>query len=78
MIDKRGGHLCVPLPKGGIGKCGYLNELSYEDMKSRLSEYKALCQTYPRNGLGVEMHCSDVGLDDPSSSARDHVNAESR
>ena len=38
MIQKRGGHLCAPIPKQGLGKCGYLNELSYEDLKSR---YKA-------------------------------------
>ena len=35
MIQKRGGHLCAPIPKQGLGKCGYLNELSYEDLKSR-------------------------------------------
>ena len=29
--------------------------------------YKTLCQTYPREGLGIEPHCHEVGLEDPST-----------
>ena len=40
MVEKRGGNLCAPIPKGGLGQCGYLNELSKEAMIQRLEEYK--------------------------------------
>ena len=45
-------------------------------MKTRLSEYKQICLDLPRGGLGVEMHCSDVGLEDPSVIAKAHVRSE--
>ena len=43
---------------------------------NRLSEYKQICDDFPRRGLGVEMHCSDVGLEDPSITAKAHVRTE--
>ena len=43
---------------------------------NRLSEYKQICEDFPRRGLGVEMHCSDVGLEDPSITAKAHVRTE--
>ncbi len=67
MVEKRGGNLSAPLPKGGIGKCGYLNELSRADLEKALSEYKKICVGYPREGRGIEPLCSDVGLEDPST-----------
>merc|ERR1712151_611358 len=60
MIEKRGGNLCAPIPKP-LGESGYLNELSEEDLHRTLQEYKAICETYPRKGRGVEEHCVDVG-----------------
>jgi len=36
-----------------------------------LDEYKAICLTYPRGGQGVDMHCHEVGLEDPSTVAGD-------
>ena len=69
VIEKRGGNLVAPLPKGKIGKCGYLNELPYGKLKSSLAEYKRLCETYKRAGLGVDAHCHEVGLEDPSTVA---------
>ena len=65
MIEKRGGNLAAPVPKG-IGKCGYINHLPYELLVMRLQEYLKICQGYPRGGLGVEAHCRDVGLEDPT------------
>ncbi|MGB3591458.1 MAG: sedoheptulose 7-phosphate cyclase [Nonlabens sp.] len=65
VIEKRGGNLVAPLPKGAIGKCGYLNELSHQQMKDSIAAYKSLCQQYPRNGLGIEPLCEDVGLENP-------------
>ena len=65
MVEKRGGNLAAPVPKG-IGKCGYINHLPYELLVIRLQEYLKICQGYPRGGLGVEAHCSDVGLEDPT------------
>jgi len=67
ITEKRGGNLVAPIPKGTIGQCGYLNELTYTDLKAAIEEYKVVCQAYPRAGEGVEPHCLDVGLEDPST-----------
>ena len=66
MIEKRGGNLAAPIPKG-IGNCGYLNYMPLELLQQRLEEYKEICQQYPRQGLGVEAHCKEVGLEDPAT-----------
>merc|ERR1712190_670625 len=66
IIAKRGGFLCAPVPCGEIGSCGYIRELSFDQVESSIKEYKALCETFPRSGLGVDAHCRDVGLEDPS------------
>ena len=67
VTQKRGQNLVAPLPKGQIGECGYLNELSKADLFSALREYKEICAGYPRNGRGIDPLCSDVGLEDPST-----------
>jgi 3-dehydroquinate synthetase len=66
MVEKRGGNLCAPVPKP-LGKCGYINDLTREQMNVRLVEYKALCAAYPRSGMGIEPLCIEVGLEDPQS-----------
>jgi len=65
MIEKHGGNLAAPLPKGQIGSCGYLNDVTREELENHLAEYRKICEAYPRKGLGVEAHCVDVGLEDP-------------
>jgi len=40
-----------------------------------MNEYKALVQKYPRGGLGIDVQCSDVGLEDPSVVAGDAFKA---
>jgi len=65
MIEKHGGNLAAPLPLGKLGACGYLNDVTRETLEAHLQEYRAICEEYPRNGLGVEAHCVDVGLEDP-------------
>ena len=65
MMEKRGGNLVAPVPKG-LGNCGYLNHLTFDSLRRRLGEYQEICQQYPRQGLGTEAHCRDVGLEDPS------------
>ncbi|WP_194852402.1 sedoheptulose 7-phosphate cyclase [Nonlabens antarcticus] len=67
VTEKRGGNLVAPLPKGEIGKCGYLNVLTKNQLAKALSDYKDICQDYPRNGYGIEPLCEDVGLEDPST-----------
>lgn len=67
VTQKRGQNLVAPLPKGAIGQCGYLNELSRTDLFAALDEYKAICGDYPRRGLGIEAYCADVGLEDPAT-----------
>jgi len=69
VTQKRGGNLVAPLPKGSIGKCGYLNDLSKSELETILFEYKTVCVSYPQSGIGVEPLCSDVGLEDPSTIA---------
>eukprot|EP01047_Picozoa_sp_COSAG01_P019675 COSAG01_NODE_1100_length_11694_cov_24.520138_1_plen_915_part_00 len=72
IVDKRGGNLCAPVPKE-LGKCGYINDMSKERLTQTLAEYKEICSAYPRAGMGVEVHCRDVGLEDPSITAKQHV-----
>lgn len=75
IVQKRGGNLAAPLPKGEIGKCGYLNSLTHDELILSISEYQAICAEYPRAGLGIDSLCSDVGLEDPSTIAH-HVFSE--
>ena len=63
-----GGNLCAPVPKE-LGKCGYINELSRDAIDQTLDDYKMLCQQFPRSGRGIDVHCRDVGLEDPSTVA---------
>merc|ERR1712048_808998 len=75
MVEKRGGNLCAPVPKP-LGKCGYINDITGEMLNVRLAEYKALCATYPRAGLGVDPHCTEVGLEDPQSKKENPMKEE--
>merc|ERR1719232_2065161 len=75
MVEKRGGNLCAPLPKP-LGKCGYVNDYTNEQLSRALSEYKQLCMSYPRNGMGVEPHCTEVGLEDPQSKKENPMKAD--
>ncbi|MGB0561748.1 MAG: sedoheptulose 7-phosphate cyclase [Spirulinaceae cyanobacterium] len=67
IVQKRGMNLAAPLPKGELGECGYLNHLSQAELYAAIADYQALCAEYPRQGLGIEPLCSDVGLEDPST-----------
>ncbi len=67
IIQKRGGNLVAPVPKGGIGQCGYLNDLSRMDFFKAIEAYRSICVRYPRAGRGIDPLCSDVGLEDPST-----------
>ncbi len=69
VTEKRGGNLVAPLPKGGIGKCGYLNILTRDQLQQAIEKYQKICETYPRGGLGLEPLCEDVGLENPSTVA---------
>ena len=69
--QKRGGNLCAPVPKEVIGKCGYINDLKNDDIKPTMDEYKAIVEKYARGGHGIDVHCHDVGLEDPSTVATD-------
>ena len=70
VVEKRGGNLCAPVPKQ-LGKCGYINDLSREKLDTTLDEYKNICSSFPRGGRGIDVHCRDVGLQDPSTTAGD-------
>jgi len=67
IVQKRGQNLVAPLPRGEIGQCDYLNELSQVELFQAIDDYAKICADYPRGGLGIEPHCSDVGLEDPST-----------
>ena len=74
ILQKRGGNLVAPLPRNEIGQCDYLNSLSQGELYQAIDEYQEICADYPREGLGIDPLCSDVGLEDPSTVA--HVPAE--
>merc|ERR1712203_1012617 len=74
-IEKRGGNLCAPVPMP-LGKCGYINDIEAETLNSRLAEYKAICVKYPRAGMGVDPHCTEVGLEDPQAKKENPMKAE--
>ena len=69
--QKRGGNLCAPVPKDAIGSCGYINDHTNADVPVTMNEYKALVATMARGGHGIDVHCHDVGLEDPSTVAGD-------
>ena len=62
MVQKRGGHLVAPLPKEKIGQCGYLEDLSRNELVDLIEGYKRLCRTMPSNGLGVEPKPYDLAV----------------
>ena len=70
IVQKRGQNLVAPLPKGEIGECAYLNQLSQAQLYTAIDEYKEICAAYPRKGVGIDPHCHDVGLEDPSTVGR--------
>ena len=70
VVEKRGGNLCAPVPRQ-LGNCGYINDLSREKLDATLNEYKNICTSFPRGGRGIDVHCCDVGLQDPSTVAGD-------
>ncbi|MGB5967141.1 MAG: sedoheptulose 7-phosphate cyclase [Spirulinaceae cyanobacterium] len=70
IVQKRGGNLAIPLPKGEIGQCAYLNSLTREELYEAIAAYQKICTDYPRQGLGIDPLCSDVGLEDPSTVAQ--------
>lgn len=52
--------------------CGYINDHTHDDIPPTMNEYKAHVNAkYPRGGCGLEVHCHDVGLEDPSTVAGD-------
>lgn len=75
MTEKRGGNLCAPVPRGEIGTCGYINDMTRERLEKTLQEYRDIVKAYPRKGLGIEAHCADVGLEDPSTVKQHAENA---
>ncbi len=76
MVQKRGNNLVAPLPKTEIGRCGYLNALTQDELHKAVEEYQLVCESYPRQGLGIDPLCRDVGLEDPSTVAH-HIPVES-
>ena len=66
ILQKRGGNLAIPVPKG-IGVCGYINDLTKKELLKIIDEYKDVVKNYKRKGLGVEPLCQDAGLEDPLS-----------
>ena len=65
MIEKRAGNLAAPVPKG-LGKCGYINNMPYDLLQKRLREYQQITQHCPRQGMGIEVHCEDIGIKCPT------------
>ncbi len=79
MIQKRGGNLAAPIPRGALGKCGYLNDITNDELDQYVDEYKELVTNamgLDRDGYGVEPLLHDVGLDDQVQEATAHIRAE--
>ncbi|KAL7568105.1 hypothetical protein ACA910_019503 [Epithemia clementina (nom. ined.)] len=79
MIQKRGGNLAAPIPRGEIGECGYLNDISDDDLSRYLDEYKDLVTDklgMERRGYGVEPLLEDVGLAETATASMAAVRAE--
>ncbi|MEM9487632.1 MAG: sedoheptulose 7-phosphate cyclase [Myxococcota bacterium] len=62
MVEKRGGTLWAPLPKGTIGTCDYVEDVSASLLRSALSGLRDIAEDLPRRGQGVEMHLADLGM----------------
>ncbi|MGB7418445.1 MAG: sedoheptulose 7-phosphate cyclase [Erythrobacter sp.] len=76
IVQKRGGNLVAPVPRGRIGECGYLDGLVAEDVLAAIGEYREVCEGYDGNGRGVDPLCEDVGLEDPATVAHSRVAAD--
>ncbi|NJL19651.1 MAG: sedoheptulose 7-phosphate cyclase [Leptolyngbyaceae cyanobacterium SM1_3_5] len=50
----------VPHP---IGECFFINDFTKEELESALAEHKQLCQTYPRQGAGVDAYIGSTQPD---------------
>eukprot|EP00549_Striatella_unipunctata_P000431 CAMPEP_0118688430 /NCGR_PEP_ID=MMETSP0800-20121206/8918_1 /TAXON_ID=210618 ORGANISM="Striatella unipunctata, Strain CCMP2910" /NCGR_SAMPLE_ID=MMETSP0800 /ASSEMBLY_ACC=CAM_ASM_000638 /LENGTH=939 /DNA_ID=CAMNT_0006585693 /DNA_START=30 /DNA_END=2849 /DNA_ORIENTATION=+ len=79
MIQKRGGNLAAPIPRGEIGECGYLNDITDDELSRYVDEYKELVTEklgFARNGYGIEPHLHEVGLEETSTQATALVREE--
>jgi len=78
MVQKRGGNLAAPLPRVEIGQCGYLNDITDDQLSQYVDEYHTYVTngTFTRNGYGVQPLLEDVGIADTSVEAIAHVLAE--
>ena len=72
IVQKRGGNLAAPVPKGAIGSCGYLNDLSNSALLAALADYRGVCIGYPRAGRGIDSQTRDIEL---MATANDTVTA---
>lgn len=75
MVEKRGGQLLAPVPRGRVGAVGYLDAPSRTELEASLRDYRALVTAGERGGIGIEPLCRDVGLEDPSTVAPSHADA---
>ncbi|MBD2092595.1 sedoheptulose 7-phosphate cyclase [Microcoleus sp. FACHB-1515] len=50
----------VPRP---IGECFFINDFTREELEAALGEHKQLCQTYPRQGAGVDAYIGSTQPD---------------
>ncbi len=66
MVEKRGGRLLAAVPRDRIGAVGYLDAPTRTELEAALDDYRERSTAEPRGGVGIEPHCSDVGLEDPS------------
>ncbi|MEM9745712.1 MAG: sedoheptulose 7-phosphate cyclase [Actinomycetota bacterium] len=76
MVEKRGGQLYAPVPRGRIGAVGYLDAPTRPELESALRDYRVLATAGPRGGIGIEPHCRDVGLEGPATVGTDEPSIE--
>lgn len=61
MVEKRGGTLWAPLPKGRIGVCDYAEDVSPALLSTAIERQRARASKLPRGGEGLEQHLADLG-----------------
>ncbi|ETS75815.1 hypothetical protein PFICI_12759 [Pestalotiopsis fici W106-1] len=62
--------LAVPNP---LGSCKFINDVSEHELRDALRKHKEICQTYPRQGAGIEAYVdsSDTGYTENGESVDD-------
>lgn len=76
ILQTRDGKQRFVVPYGGLGKCTFVNDASYEELFKVLRIHKDLVKKYPRQGAGLEAYvdAGDLGAS-PESLLKENKSA---